>query len=448
MKFIKIMVFFFAVFIVAVFSLARQTEASARSAEIIVDFSESMNEAIGNKSRIDIARELIAGTIDKLGEDARVGLTFYGHRDKDKCDDAEPAMPVKLMDKQGIKQKLSEYKPTGNASTDIALNKASESLNGNNDYISFVLITDGKNRCESDIFKTVREIRQKYDYRSIFYTILINPDNKESFKYNIASRFSGNALFIVNTANIQNTIESLTSLINSAEPYYPKSISNDDMVMVPAGEFYMGNDDPTVDPLEFPKHTIYTDAFYIDKYEVTQKQYYEVMGQNPSRWLGSDLPVDSVSWTEAKTYCEKVGERLPTEAEWEKAAKGGTSDKWSGTSDLSKLGEYAWIHDTGANMRTHPVGQRKPNSYGVYDMCGNVWEWVSDWYESGYYSKSPGKNPKGPGKGILRILRGGNWDSHQYEVRTTSRYPKEPDVKFCNNGFRCAKSAETTTEKK
>lgn len=449
LKFIKSMVFFFTVFIVAVFPLARQTEASGRSVELIVDFSESMNEPIGYKSKIDFARELAGGILDKISGPSDIGLTFYGHKEKDGCGDFESVVPVKGLDIQSMKQKLTGYKPLGKASADNALRKAAERLKGNNDYLSIVLITDGKKRCDGDILKTVREIKKDFDSRFIVYLVLLNPEKNDVYFLKAAARASYGSFFIItNQTDISKAIESVSKLLNTSETHIPRVVRTDDMVLIPAGDFSMGSDDPTVDPLEFPIHTVYLDAFYIDTYEVTQKQYGEVLGDNPSFWLGSDLPVDSVSWSEAKTFCEMTGKRLPTEAEWEKAAKGGRDDKWAGTSELSKLVEYAWIHDTGANMITHYVGIRKPNGYGVYDMSGNVWEWVSDWYAAGYYKTGPRKNPQGPLKGLLKILRGGNWDNHQYEVRTTSRYPKDPEVKFRNNGFRCAKSAKTTTEKK
>jgi formylglycine-generating enzyme required for sulfatase activity len=229
--------------------------------------------------------------------------------------------------------------------------------------------------------------------------------------------------------------------------HHPRVIGNDEMVLIPAGEFFMGSEDPSVDfSGERPGHPVYLDSFSIDKYEVTQQQYRSVTGANPSQWMGSDLPVHVVSWHDAKKYCETVGKRLPTEAEWEKAAKGGRNDKWSGTSDVGSLGEYAWIDDTAVALekrsgsRPHPVGTKKPNGYGIYDMAGNVWEWVSDWFGRGYYKTSPKENPAGPEKGPFRVLRGGSWDSHVIEVRTAARHSRPPDYKDYMIGFRCAKS--------
>jgi formylglycine-generating enzyme len=447
-KVIKGVAFLLAVFIAAIFFSAREVQASAQSLELIVDFSESMDEMIGNKSKIAIARELANGILDKIQKPMDIGLSLYGHRDKDKCGDVELVVPVKGQDKQAIKGKLTEYSPRGKASPNLALQEAAERLKNNNDYRNIILITDGKNICDGDIIKTVREIRKVYDFRFIVHMILLNPGDQSSFTFKTATRSTyGTFSRILNERDIATAIGSIAELLNTVEAHKPRTVLTDEMVLVPAGEFSMGNDDPIFDPLERPRHTVYLDAFYIDKYEVTQSQYRKVMDDVHSWWIGSDLPIDSVTWHQAKEYCEKVGKRLPTEAEWEKAAKGGRDDKWSGTNDLDKLEEYAWIDDTGAHGETHPVGQRKPNSYGIYDMCGNVWEWVSDWYGADFYKNSPNKNPQGPDKGFLKILRGGNWDSHQYEVRTTSRYPKEPDVEYANNGFRCAKSIASSPDK-
>ena len=131
-----------------------------------------------------------------------------------------------------------------------------------------------------------------------------------------------------------------------------------------------------------------------------------------------------------------------------RSAKGGRNDRWSGTSDTGNLGEYAWIDDTAlppgerSGSRVHPVGTKKPNGYGIYDMSGNLFEWVADRYGGDYYKKSPRENPTGPEEGDLRIVRGGSWDSHLIEVRTAVRFARSPNYKNYMTGFRCAKDAE------
>jgi formylglycine-generating enzyme required for sulfatase activity len=324
-----------------------------------------------------------------------------------------------------------------------------------------VLITDGKVECEGDLDKTAREIKEKYDYSIVFYIVGLDPEKGDRHRFRRVKKagYGGGYKIIrekkdrkkdeegeegagsIQPNTINKIVSSVLKTINNKAVHTPKIVNVDDMILIPSGEFMMGTDSQPSHPNEKPKHTVYLDAYYIDKYEVTQRQYKEVMGENPSIWIGSDMPVEAVSWFEAKEYCEKVGKRLPTEAEWEKAAKGGREDIWAGTNDEEKLGEYAW-HNINAKRKTHPVGQKKPNGYGLYDMSGNVDEWVSDWYKGDYHKISPKKNPTGPEKGIQRVLKGGAWDNHWYGIRTTRRIAQDPDNKSSYFGFRCVKSAE------
>jgi formylglycine-generating enzyme required for sulfatase activity len=233
-------------------------------------------------------------------------------------------------------------------------------------------------------------------------------------------------------------------LIEKAIPpfiHYPLA-NTDEMALIPEGEFLMGTA-KGYNADERPKHKVYLDAYYIDKYMVTQKHYRMVMGENPSVWHGSDMPVHMVDWHQAKSFCDKIGKRLPTEAEWEKAAKGGKDHTWAGTSDKDRVGEYAWFGELGAGFadeRIKPVGLKKPNGYGIYDMSGNTGEWVSDWYQRDYYSVSPKKNPAGPENGVFRVYRGGDWDRHFPGIRTSLRRAGVPERRKTGTGFRCAKS--------
>lgn len=417
--------------------------AYSSSVEFIVDFSESMNDKIGDKSKIEIAREILVNILDEIRKPVNAGLTFYGHRDRDKCDDIELVVASEGIDRETMKKKLMNTEPKGKAPIALALKMTAERLKDIRNSMTIVLITDGKMNCEGDLIKTAREIKEKYDYSIVFHVIGLNPGREDRMRLlRVASVGYGKYHTVKNKDNIKEVIKSITESLNNPEIHNPKVVNSDDMVLIPAGEFIMGSDLSIGNPNERPAHSVYLDAFYIDKYEVTQKRYKEVMGKNPSFWIGSDLPVECVTWFEAKEYCEKVGKRLPAEAEWEKAAKGGRNDIWAGTSKVENLAEYAWCDDTNAHGKTHPVGLKKPNGYGIYDMSGNVQEWVADSFISGYYKISPKDNPKGPDKGVFKILRGGDWDHHKYEIRTSNRYVKTGDVKYGDNGFRCAKSAE------
>ncbi|OGW24983.1 MAG: hypothetical protein A3K09_01690 [Nitrospinae bacterium RIFCSPLOWO2_12_FULL_47_7] len=184
------------------------------------------------------------------------------------------------------------------------------------------------------------------------------------------------------------------------------------MVLIPSGEFMAGG------PNSLKGMVI--NAFYIDKNEITQREFQQVMGNNPSNFKGSDLPVEQVTWFEANEYCLKVGKRLPTEWEWEKAAKGGTTTTyyWGESGDMA--GDYAW-YDENSGTKTHPVGQKKPNNYGLYDMAGNVWEWTATDYDNSN-----------------KVLRGGSWGYNSGLLGSSVRSRFEPTTRYDYIGFRCA----------
>jgi formylglycine-generating enzyme required for sulfatase activity len=215
------------------------------------------------------------------------------------------------------------------------------------------------------------------------------------------------------------------------------------MVLVPGGKYIMGSTDG--DPDEAPIHEVYVDSFYIDMQEVTIAQYkkfIEATGHKKPDYWQPELdrlndPVAGVSWYDAKAYAEWAGKRLPTEAEWGYAARGGSMKgkyPWGDTPDIS----YANFKSFGIL----PVKSLKPNGYGIYDMIGNVWEWCSDWYDGEYYYVKTDKNPKGPMMGTYKVLRGGAWYCDEKEVRLSNRFFALPDNKSYNIGFRCVKSVK------
>jgi len=185
-------------------------------------------------------------------------------------------------------------------------------------------------------------------------------------------------------------------------------------------------------------HKVYLDGFFMDQREVTQIEFVKARGANPSKFSGDNLPADQVTWYEARAYCAKVGKRLPTEAEWEKSVRGGTTTNYYWGDDMDFA--YTWLDDN-ADDRTHPVATKKPNAYGLYDMSGNVWEWVD-----AYYLPHPGNTIPKPEYGKdKRVLKGGSWfDCLSYgcglSAPTFNRSFFNPEVKNNSFGFRCAKN--------
>ena len=231
-----------------------------------------------------------------------------------------------------------------------------------------------------------------------------------------------------------------------------------EMVAVEGGCFDMGSTKGSV--LESPVHKVCLSSFEIEKHEVTQKSFQSIMKTNPSRFVSADLPVESVTWQEANNYCKKTGRRLPTEAEWEFAARGGTTTEyyWGEKFDSSR-GNFCdancdlnvRVADASDGYKyTSPVGKFPPNPLGIYDMSGNVAEWVSDWMdtEQNYYIISPKDNPLGPTRKNIRdfdgganekVLRGGSWGGGIETLRSAWRKAFFRNYRFENLGFRCAK---------
>ena len=247
-----------------------------------------------------------------------------------------------------------------------------------------------------------------------------------------------------------------------AEP--SRAYDEPSMVRIPAGNYKIGfktdkalsectkHNDPCKRKWfedEEPIHTIYLDSYLIDKFEVTQEEFAGEMGSNPSEFRGDKLPVEKVTWHEAQQYCRRVGKRLPTEAEWEVAAKGGKENIYPWGNEVQS--RKANFCDRHCNKRwnveqfidgyktTAPVGSFPPNGYGLHDMAGNVYEWVFDWYEKEYYEHSKSKNPRGPSTGKYKVMRGGSWINYAVGTRPTDRTDSKPDKRLNFTGFRCAK---------
>ena len=217
-----------------------------------------------------------------------------------------------------------------------------------------------------------------------------------------------------------------------------------EFVFVKGGCYRMGDTFADRRSDELPVHEVCVDDFYLGKYEVTQGQWQGVMGHNPAYHKnGDEYPVEQVSWNDVQGFIRKLNDktgqfyRLPTEAEWEYAARsGGKPEKYSGGADVDAV---AWYRSTSGG-KTHPAGTKAPNGLGIHDMSGNVWEWVQDWYDGGYYSDSPRDNPKGPSSGTHRIGRGGSWYNDARFCRSTSRYRYAPEIRDDFLGFRIVRT--------
>ena len=197
-----------------------------------------------------------------------------------------------------------------------------------------------------------------------------------------------------------------------------------ELVYVPGGEFTMGSPagEKGRDDREGPQRSVTIRGFYLGKVEVTQEQYERAMGKNPSHFKGSQRPLEEVSWHEAKGYCERVGMRLPSEAEWEYACRAGSQGEYCFGEDENRLGEYAW-YDRNSGEETHVVGQKRPNAWGLYDMHGNVWEWCEDVFHDSYAgAPSDGSAWMEGGDSSKRVLRGGSWVGNALICRSAARY--------------------------
>jgi formylglycine-generating enzyme len=221
------------------------------------------------------------------------------------------------------------------------------------------------------------------------------------------------------------------------------------MVSLKGGCFRMGDLFNTGGADERPVHEVCLKNFAIGRYPVTQKLWVSVMGSNPSQYRDrDDLPVEQVSWVDAQAFLTELAKRtgkawrLPTEAEWEYAARSaGREQRYPGTDSVAELGEYAWLEGN-SGLRTHPVGTRKPNALGIFDMAGNVWQWVQDRYDRDYYRQSPRLNPKGDPFGANRILKGGSAYQDAFFSRVSYRDYQDPAKRRTCVGFRLALSEE------
>jgi formylglycine-generating enzyme required for sulfatase activity len=286
------------------------------------------------------------------------------------------------------------------------------------------------------------------------------PESLRELAYRQGLRVRGNPDF---RDDVKRLVRGIEEAVSRGQPKPFVNSIGMKLVLIPAGEFLMGSPDSDKDALDIekPQHRVrITRPFCLGVYEVTQGQYREVTGANPSSFKGSDdLPVEQVSWNDAIAFCNKLSEReglkayyqfgaeaqsggegyrLPTEAEWEYTCRAGSTTRYSFGDDAASLGEYAWFNANSGKM-THPVGQKRPNAFGLFDMHGNVWEWCWDGYDAACYARSPVVDPDGPPRASGRVIRGGGWGNAPRVARSAYRYRSTPGHGVNYLGFRVAR---------
>jgi formylglycine-generating enzyme required for sulfatase activity len=314
--------------------------------------------------------------------------------------------------------------------------------------------------------RIIFESDQKYFFNP-YHVMAVNPSKFPNVKYDIAMKYIsyvtssqeqniirnygkdkyGEALFVPeeDAGGVQHNLLKLSIITSTPTPTpTPAPTINMEFVQIPAGEFDMGSPAYTSSyDSEGPVHHVkIASSFYMGKYEVTQKQWREVMGTSPSYFTGDDLPVEQVSWNDVQQFIQKLNEkegankyRLPSEAEWEYAAHAGATTKYFFGDDESKLGEYAW-YSFNSGRKTHDVGQKKPNPWGLNDMYGNIWEWVQDnWHADYNGAPTDGSSWESVG-GSFRVGRGCSWGTDAWGCRSAFRYDNDPDYRGFSLGFR------------
>jgi len=301
-----------------------------------------------------------------------------------------------------------------------------------------------------------------------FFTATVGSGSNVVYNWSFGNGATGSGHVVTYTYSTLGTYTVVVTAANSVSSVATQTFVYNGWVLIPAGDFQMGCDSSnpaeTCGGDEQPLHTVTLDTYFIDKYEVTNARYKACVdaGGCTAPWsvnsytrrpyystsTYADYPVVNVTWYQASAFCAWAGGRLPTEAEWEKAARGSSDTRkypWGDSApDCTKLNYHHYngfgyeycVGDT-SRVGFYPSGA---SPYGVMDMAGNVWEWVNDWYGESYYSVSPGVNPQGPSTGSYRVLRGGSWGNSGNYVRSASRILDDPDVWVISLGFRCVRS--------
>lgn len=270
--------------------------------------------------------------------------------------------------------------------------------------------------------------------------------NQNDFNYSLSGLTPGTVYYVRSfVVKADNSIA-----YGNQQTFKTLEIPTFNMVTIPGGTFTMGGTFTTTTPAlddNYPTHLVTLSTFKMGETEVTQKLWVAIMGSNPSFFVGEDLPVESVNYQDIQLFLQKLNQvsgksyRLPTESEWEYAAGGGadTLTLWAGTSDFALYGDYMW-HNSNSTNKTHPVGTKLPNTLGLYDMSGNVWEWCSDLYASKYQS-ADATNPTGPLTGTMRVIRGGAYSVNSIYAFKAFRSYNFPEDRKSTTGFRLVQNS-------
>lgn len=245
---------------------------------------------------------------------------------------------------------------------------------------------------------------------------------------------------------------------NEPSPGTEASFLGIPFVWIPSGSFFMGTVKTPTELVEkyggnislftseYPQHlVIISKGFWMSQTEITQKQWHDIMKDNPSNNVGDNLPVENLSWDNCQRFIENINNlgsgtfRLPSEAEWEYACRAGSTSEFYFGDDAEQLNDYGW-HFYNSDYHTHPVKQKKPNAWGLYDMHGNVWEWCQDWYDANYYQNSPNLDPTGPATGSYKVLRGGTCLRTAARCRSAFRSWNAPDLTMPDQGLRICRN--------
>ena len=290
----------------------------------------------------------------------------------------------------------------------------------------FTFVVEGYNLL-GDCYEKGYGVIRNIDMAKIYWQMAANYNHDDAFDKLEQYKYSSTP---TNKQQNTQTKKSFTTTVNGV---------SFNMVFVEGGTFQMGSNDSEAYDKEKPVHSVTLSDYYIGETEVTQELWKAVMGSNPSSFKGSKNPVELVSWNDCQEFIKKLNQltgknfRLPTEAEWEYAARGGNKSRGYKYSGSNTISDVAWYCDNSSD-ETHPVGTKSPNELGLYDMSGNVWEWCSDWY--GYYSPSSQRNPTGPTSGSYRVHRGGGWCSFARYCRVAYRDYWTPDYRHDHLGLR------------